>query len=296
MKLDHLKSFIALALVALVIFSCEKENAIQKSQELDYQRIGIEHNKGLDFVFEYLKKEKAARNSQLKGDINYIALSQKGVTEFINSNNLFINETEQKIAINESKKPFDFYQECTNNNLKSSTLTDLWTDDVEHLLTEKQKNILIKLNQILSVEKPEILEILDNISILEKEIESTCNVDEQKVLLIATSIASNSFQYWHDNFDKWAEEFGSDNDLKGWRDFRWSEAGKNDVAYGVGGGIAGAIVGGSVSVGVLTIPGYAAGAIGGAVGGSIGNAILQVWSSQAIDDSKLDEPVDLGSN
>ena len=195
----------------------------------------------------------------------------------MNSNNLFKNEADRTIALGESEKPFAFYNKSVKNNVKSSTLENLWPTDVDDLLTSKQKDILTEMNTILSNSSLTIQEIIEALNTLEVKINSECSIEERNVLLCATSIGRYSFQYWHDNFDKWENEFGTIYNLKNTQKFSWSDVGKNDVAYGVGGGVAGAIVGGSVSIGILTAPGWVAGAIGGAVGGSIGNAILQLW-------------------
>lgn len=95
---------------------------------------------------------------------------------------------------------------------------------------------------------------------------------EKEILLTATSIARHSSEYWFNNFEQWEKEFGHSSSNFRKKKFCWCEVGKNDIAYGVGGGAAGAIVGGSVSLGVLTVPGW----VGGAIGGSVGNAVYQL--------------------
>ena len=53
---------------------------------------------------------------------------------------VFQNITNREIALNESKKPVLFYSSYTSsNNLKSSTLEELYPTDVEHLLSLKKK-------------------------------------------------------------------------------------------------------------------------------------------------------------
>lgn len=188
------------------------------------------------------------------------------------------NKANREIAFYESKKPFLFYSSCTSsNNLKSSTLEHLYPTDVEYLLSLKQKEIL---NEILSNSSLSIENIKTVLNNLEDRIKSECKKEEIDILLSATSIGRHSFEYWEANLDKWIGTFGSSYNLNRTHAIKWGEVGKNDVAYGVGGGLGGALVGGSVSFGVLTLPGWVAGAIGGAVAGSVGNAILQAWGAR----------------
>jgi len=264
-------------LLGTSLISCEKlESNTNLEEEIDYELIGAEHNKGLDYVFNYVKQKTSKENTKLKSKSDFLILVEEGTQEFLKNNDLLQNEVEKNIAINESKKPYLFYSYIIKNDLKSATLEKLWPDDVDNLLTNKQKEILNEMNEIIS-NSTELDDVINAFNIIDLKINSECSDKERDVLLCATSIGRHSFQYWHDNLDLWINEFGSAYNLKSNKSFSWSEVGKNDVAYGVGGGAAGAIVGGSVSLGVLTLPGWAAGAIGGAVGGSIGNAILQIW-------------------
>lgn len=266
------------AIISAFLLSCDKsQEEVDANSFSDYELIGLEHNKGLDFVFEYVKQESQKQKADLKSATDFMVLVENGTQEFIKTSQVFQNETNKEIALNESKKPFHFYSSYSSNNLKSSTLENLYPSDVEDLLSLKQKEILNELNEILSNPALSIEEIISSLNNLDEKIKSECSDEEMDILLSATSIGRHSFQYWHDNLDKWISEFGSSYNLKSTKSFSWGEVGKNDVAYGVGGGVAGAVVGGSVSLGVLTLPGWAAGAIGGAIGGSVGNAILQIW-------------------
>ena len=255
--------------------SCKKEEPASNESSFNYEQIGIIHNSGLDYVFNYVKEKTANNKSVLKSQDDLLSLVEEGTREFLTENEIF-DEAGRKIALKESKKPFVFYSDCLKDNLKSSTLAGLCPSELEIYLTNNQKTILSEMDEIFNdnfLDVPGVISSLDN---LEEKILSDCPEKEQHVLLCATSIGRYSFQYWSDNLDVWIDEFSPNNKLKK-AQFSWATVGKNDVAYGVGGGVAGAIVGGSLTLGVLSIPGWAAGAIGGAVSGSIGNAILQLW-------------------
>jgi len=276
--MKYIKKIAVLTLLsAFVLTSCDKKQDVVKNNSfIDYELIGIEHNKGLDFVFEYVKQE--SQNKNVKNPLDFMLLVEKGTQEFIKTAQVFQNETNREIALNESKKPFLFYSSYTSsNNLKTSTLDKLYPTDVEHLLSLKQKEILNELNEILSNSSLSIENIITELNNLEERIKSECKNEEIDILLSATSIGRHSFEYWEANLDKWISAFGSSYNLNRTQAIKWGDVGKNDVAYGVGGGLGGALVGGAVSFGILSLPGWVAGAIGGAVAGSVGNAILQAW-------------------
>ena len=44
-------------LSSIVILSCQKEENILNSKLIDYEQIGIEHNLGLEFIYDYLVEE-----------------------------------------------------------------------------------------------------------------------------------------------------------------------------------------------------------------------------------------------
>jgi hypothetical protein len=50
------KLILPMFMVGLIIYSCTKENEINDIQTIDYEKIGKEHNLGLDFIFNELKK------------------------------------------------------------------------------------------------------------------------------------------------------------------------------------------------------------------------------------------------
>ncbi len=269
-----LTSIITISLLVSAFFtSCQKNEIIKKDSQFDYEKIGIQHNEGLNFVYNYLNKQEL--NGNLKSAKNILLISEEGTYKFFQENDL-LKDKNVDIAIKEASVPFTIYKSDLKSNLKSGSLDHLWPDNVDSLLTNIQKQYLNKLDDIININQDNLDAMLTDINKLEVNIKENVPKDEQPILLSSCAIARHSFQYWHDNIDKW-NKLLSNSSLKSIKSFSWGEVGKNDVAYGVGGGVAGAIVGGSVSLGVLTIPGWAAGAIGGAVGGSIGNAILQLW-------------------
>lgn len=262
--------------ICLFLNSCEKKvDSDPVDPPFDYEQIGIEHNEGLDFVFNYLKQKTSVNKSVLTSPDSFLSLAEQGTQSFLSDNELLENDAGRSIALGESKKPFVIYSNCLKNNLKSATLAGLWPSGMDNSVTNNQKAILSEMDDILN-NVFNTKDIIDALIDLEEKIKTDCSEDEQHILLCATAIGRHSVKYWFDNLDKWTAEFSPHNKLKK-AQFSWAQVGRNDVAYGVGGGISGAVIGGSVTLGVLAIPGWAAGAIGGAISGSVGNAILQLW-------------------
>ena len=259
----------------LFIGSCTKEKTSSEVTPFDYEQIGIIHNNGIDYVFNYVKEKTGYYEAELKTQEDLLSLVEEGTREFLRKNEIF-DKQGREIALEESKKPFVFYSDCLMDNLKSATMESFCSSEVEVFLTNNQIAILSEMDEIFNDNFLDVQGVISSLEILEEKILSDCTEDEKHVLLCACSIGRHSFKYWFDNLDYWIEEFSPDNKLKK-AQFSWATVGKNDVAYGIGGGVAGAIAGGSVTLGVLAIPGLAAGAIGGAISGSVGNAILQVW-------------------
>lgn len=279
MKIKVVKFNFAQLLMVVFLFvsfiACDRDEALQEVAFFDYEQIGVIHNRGIDYVFNYVKEKTVHCKPEMKTGEALLHLVEEGTREFLKKSDLF-DEPGMEIALEESKKPFIFYNDCLKDNLKSSTMTSVCLSEIEALLTHNQKAILIEMDEVFNGNIWDVQEVTSSLEALEKKIISECSEEEKHILLCATSIGRHSFQYWSNNFDLWFDEFGPDIKFKK-AQFNWAEVGKNDVAYGIGGGISGAVIGGSVTLGVLAIPGWAVGAIGGAISGSAGNAILQVW-------------------
>lgn len=264
--------FLVAVMAGMLLISCDRKEPVIDDRSFNYELIGAEHNAGLEYVFNYLKNSKVQTISYSRREL--LDLAEAGTRDFLEKSRM-LNTFDRIIAMDESEKPFVFYAGMTDH-LKSATLDKLWPSEVDHILTKKQKMILEEIDQILNDNSSNVQTVIEKLRQLDDRIQQECSSGEKHVLLCATAIGRHSCQYWHDNLCKWEEVFEPESGLKGSKAFSWSAVGKNDVAYGVGGGIAGAITGGSVSLGILTVPGWAAGAIGGAISGSVGSAILQI--------------------
>lgn len=276
--------------------SCNKngDELANQLKDEDYNVIGVEHNKALDHVFNQLKTKKLSFNN-LKSADNVLVVAEEVANQFIMENSELVEIGGVQIALEQSEYLFDYGEKYHDGQITSAYTVNCWPQEVDDLLSEKQKAMLLKLNNIADTPNPELDKVIRDITALEEQIKIECDESDIEVLLIATSVAKNSFQYWHDYGDDWIELCTERSDLKGWRDFRWEQVGKVDIAAGIGGAIAGGAIG-AVAAGAGAGPGAVAGGVGGAIGGSITDAILQIWSSQTIREDRVefDPDLDLG--
>jgi len=166
-------------------------------------------------------------------------------------------------------------------NYENESLKKLWPMDKDALLSDLQKQFLNEIQIVIDDQTMDLTATLNELIKIEEISKQKISYEDQYLILSTLSIAKNSLQYWHDNYNDRTYALEdlynlSHQKIQLRRWFSWKAVAKNDIAYGAGGAVAGALVGGAVSVGTLSIPGYAAGAIGGAVGGSVGNAGLQI--------------------
>jgi hypothetical protein len=282
-------------IMGLFFFSCQKDEITPTNEPFDYEQIGIEHNKGLDYVFEYLKEEKVGKKSNLKNATNILSLAEKATVEFLNKNRYF-NTANKKTATERAIKVFNTYKDFSvKNKLKSATSDKLWTDDVDNLLTDNQKVLLSEINSAISDLKLDLQSTLSKLDAVEIKTKIQCPEKEQFIVLAAISISRHSLRYWHDNYEKWMIELGSVDKLMtkrmmlksgdvedSW--WSWKSLTKADtvglIAGATGGAAGGAVLGafvGGVGAGPGAMAGAVSGGIGGAVGGSVGSAVGQLW-------------------
>lgn len=191
------KSFYALLSIITISFlvsffftSCQKNEIIKEDNQFNYEKIGIQHNKGLDFVYNYLSEQKL--NDNLKKAKDILSISEQGTYKFLQENNLLTNKNVD-IAIKEASVPFAIYKSNLQNNLKSGNLEHLWPDNVDSLLTNVQKQYLNDLDDIINNYQNNLNAMLTEINKLEVNINENVPADEQAILLSSCAIARHSF-------------------------------------------------------------------------------------------------------
>lgn len=285
------KLILPMLVIGLIIYSCSKENDISETQNtaIDYEKIGKEHNLGLEFIFNELKNKKISINPKGNNFEKLLSETKKSSVSFLESSNIT-----NHINSENSANIFASYDKLINRNIQlnrkgvytENDPIDDMKNEVE--LTRLQVKYFDKLNEIISNLDLDLgIELtLDKIKEIEKDIILECNEDEQFLLLSSTSIARNSLEYWSTNLEKWVNELnkssvnGKSVHLKtfskssdwGWFTDTLKSMGKSDVVGGVMGGVIGAAAG----AGIGAVPGAVAGACYSSAGRGI-VALTEKW-------------------
>ncbi len=287
----------ALVLGIVVFYSCSKEESRVNLAEVPnyevYQAIGVEHNNGLDYVFEQLKavqEQEGKASFRTKASSSVFALAEQATKDFMAER----FEMNAEDLLNTQEHISAMFKHPLRSKSSSNEELNLYDADLKKELSDLQIKLLDDLNLVMSDSDGDLKSLQARIQAIEEEAVVKMEEEEYCIILVATSVAKNTLVYWYENLPKWEEllrEGGSFsekanmvNGAKGVQDgedtqhnFSWKQVGKTDVLGGVVGGGLGALFMGSASLGTLTIPGWAAGAIQGALGSSVSEALDQIW-------------------
>ncbi|MCT4624858.1 MAG: hypothetical protein N4A46_14650 [Schleiferiaceae bacterium] len=255
---------------SLFFVSCQKDEPVTKKQSFDYEQIGIEHNKGLDYIFEYLKKEGVNKNSKLKNSTEIFELTKQATLSFAKASTITKD-------VDFNKLPLTF-KSFNRNTLKSAGTNDIVTSIQSEInLSPLQITYLNQLDEIMSNVKIGLQPTIEEVKKLELDIIENCSSEDSDILLSSTSVARHSLEYWTVNCEKWLNELGGINtsNVK-YGDWFWFietliVMGKSDVVGAAIGAGVGALAGG-----VGALPGAIAGACYSSAGRGI-VALLDYW-------------------
>lgn len=262
-------------IMSLFFFSCQKNEIEPTNEPFDYEQIGIEHNKGLDYVFENLKKEELSGKLSIERVDNLFDLTKQATISFTKTSVITKN-------IDYSKLPLIF-QTFNHNKLKSAGTDELTTSiETEIELSQLQILFLNRLDEVMSNLKIGFQPTIEKIKDIELDIKKQCSNEESELLLAATVVGRYSLEYWQNNYEKWIFELSggeitinastlkSAHSTKDW-DWFWDtlgDMGKSDVVGGAIGAGVGALAGGI---------GAAPGAVAGACYSSAGRGIVALY-------------------
>jgi|UPI000838590D hypothetical protein len=276
-KIVVLVAFVFGVFVTANLISCQKEKTTTPDISFDYEQIGIEHNKGLDYIFEYLKEKKINKKSALRSTTNIFDLIEQATLSFAKTSKILRNVNHKELPLTFQNFNREVLKSAGNNNL-----TYLINSKIN--LNPSQITFLNELDNVISNLEIGLELTIEKIKKIELDIISQCSVDEAKILLSATSVARYSLEYWTENYEKWiielgGMEIGAMNELKsissrgGWDWFcdTLKSMGKSDVVGGAIGAGVGALAGG-----VGAAPGAVAGACYSSAGRGI-VALLDHW-------------------
>jgi hypothetical protein len=207
------KSIFALVLFMLALLSCNQGRKVNSVVKQD-DRIGILHNQILDTIINDLWKEKintfiSEKSEKIMAksydkdfllnkriDLSHSAL-QRGI-----KNSLPDSITDADILSYIPKDKFASIAKQGKKPTTRSSSTPL-SADMQNL-TPWQQKYYKKLLQILSSKNLSLEQVLLQISEQEQEaVENSPTPEEAEQLLLFTSVARHSAQYWAENFKKW---------------------------------------------------------------------------------------------
>ncbi len=294
-KITQLFSSSVILSVAMTfaISSCKTGNTVspdniqvKKISIADYTIIGVQHNRGLDSMYNVLRTVK--ENNQ----INFT--NKQSIFEFVKTS--LLNDLERKAVDLKARNAINSVMSNQINLLAAkksvqinSTSTSksiaLYSDSLAAHLSVNQKATLDKLGTIMLNESLNVSQAIAEIGKLEVSAKNNLTDKELPLIYVSTSIAKSTMQYWNDNFDKWITLLNSKNTndtrlstqaLKTLAvDWSWRNFGASDVAGGAGA---------AATTWVLNIePGggqiaYGSAIVGGAVGGSVYYAVYKLLS------------------
>lgn len=274
-----MKKLLFIFTLTSLLISCDKtaltsqENINQKLNPKEFNIIGEQHNKGLEFVYNRLstnlinqgKLKITKTNSRATILQNILDEAEQYCAEYVDEYSIIHNDPTAYIAHLYNTQVFD-------GKAVISSTGNLYSDDISDKLVISQKNLLNELNTVMSDDDYNLSSLNSRIDNIEMRIQSlNLTVDEQLVLYSATSVARHTLEYWNVNLEKWQTSLG-DLEVVRTSGYNWKSIGKHDVA-------------GAVSVaysmswanmfGPISTSAWIIGIGGGAIGASTYEAIMQ---------------------
>ncbi len=276
-KLNALFKFVLMLLILSVFTECQNHDAVKKQQPdvVNYDQIGIDHNKGLDVIFDALKNDKASSSGRVSAKDRLDLISSIG-TQFTLQNHPELSTNAIALLKERAVKSISFSKTYLSGRVNGSKdIYQQLMDSANALLNANQKFYIQKILTTMTSEK-DINSILSSFDSIEKEIRSNCSDTELPVILASLSVAKHSAQYWNENYEKWVTEFGGVPsggriELK----INWGVVGAADVAEAT------IVGGGTIGLGLAPGIGWAAWGIitgGAALLTSGGSALVYVAS------------------
>lgn len=249
--------------------SCEKSENIENDTNTNTlllksaTNVGTIHNDGLNYVFNALKEMDVKNNTDLHDTIVLFDIVISSTISYINTSEYSNDFDESAFDLTIAALPYNVIK-----SINEYSILELLETEIE--LSQLQIIYITELDSIFDNTNFESVDAaIIKISDMEYRIVSNCETEEAELLLVMTSVAINSLNYWNDNLENWIIELaGGTLNLKS-EDSDWfwetlGDMGKSDlVSAGIG-----ACVGG--------LPGAAAGACYGPAGRGI-VALADYW-------------------
>ena len=264
---------------------------------IDFEMIGVEHNKGLDYIYENLSSFIDKKNGIELRSYNINSLYE--IVEDASVSFVMMSDYGSGLKKDDLFEITNLAIPKTMLRRSDAVVDNLTNSAINDQLTKKQQYYLEKFNDILlsananakkGAKKVNIEQIISQLNKLDLTIKSKCSSEEAIPLLAATSVGRHSLQYWNDNLYKWVALVENDKKLNPLNNIvlkSGSESPDDDewewfvdtlIDMGQSDGI-GALIGagaGALAGGVGAVPGAISGACYASTGAGV-KSLLQRW-------------------
>lgn len=275
--MKYLSKFFVLSIIGIFASCSDNSQLSEEGSEIrtpkrgkitaaDLEIVGIEHNAGLDKLYQGFLRDNVSPSNTKSYTIDVLT---SHIEEF--------HDTQHSIelGIDEMTDQLENYSDTDVSYYSNSTIASL--------LTSREKQYLDELHRIVNDTINTVPTIIAKISLLEDDIESETGFsDEQLVTLYsATNIAKYSLVYWETHLDDWDDLDGVD-DIQ---PLAVSKKGRKNFQIVAGADIAGGVTAAVTTWVLNSVPGagqvgYTGAIMAGAIGGSVGAAVgiaLDLW-------------------
>lgn len=182
--------------------SCNRDTVAptQKETPIDFKSIGVNHNKGLDYVFNYIKANRGTGKVSLQ---QMVKLNKAASIEYIIKTypNLSGSERQQVMSKMQS------INEAFTSRVSGRTLdaTQDLLDQIAPNMTATQKYHINNIFSSVVNLDYDINAVQASLNIIESQAYAM-PYEEGAIVLAAVSVARNSSNYWNENLNSWVEE------------------------------------------------------------------------------------------
>lgn len=261
----------------LMVYSCDKADAIPDDIKKDFEKAAIMHTEAMEMCLEVLKA------TNVTDKTNLLQIIRETTMEYVgNSPGFMPNPYEsQKSLQTEIDRLVNFRNKISSPNYKGEYAYNdylLYTIHAfEEELSTEQYNLLLVINNIMETHHTAdvIIPLLTQI----KDVDCLALPEEERYVIYSViTIGIESVNYWSENMGAWIDAVTDGDpdklaDMHKW--FNWGSVSNSDIAGAVGGAIGGAITG-AVAGGIGAGPGALLGGCAGGIGSSAADAALQI--------------------
>ncbi len=233
MKLLQLSKAKAPLLLVLILCMCQQENVQVQNKptinKTDIASIGTNHNKGLDYIYNYLKSNGGSKMSTAQ----LLRANKAASFEFLDKTYSNLNHTDRKKIKDQVEANFSYlFNSDMVGRVNSETIQGSLAE-IAPYTTANQRQYINNIFQSLETLESNMVALQFSFNAIEAQAYNL-PAEEGAMVLSAVSVARNSAYYWQDNMDLWNEVLdptGTNHKTMG--QISWGGVAKGDVAGAV---------------------------------------------------------------